>query len=73
MANTVGSEQVIDYSRIQSEDGYTFRPVIDKTIIWDSYNKRLGNHFSMNTVGDYELNKVLDGKRLLVFEKTAVE
>ena len=68
-----GSAQLTDYSRIQSEDGYTFRPVVDNTIIRDSYNKRLGNHFSMNTVGDYELNKVLDGKRLIAFEKAAVE
>ena len=68
-----GSTQVIDCSKIQSEDGYTFRPVIDRTIIRDSYNRRLGNHFSMNTVGDYELDKVLDGKRLIVFEKAVVE
>lgn len=65
-----GSAQLSDYAKIQSEDGYTFRTADDRTILRDSYTKRLGNHFSMNTVGDYELDKVLDGKRLIVFEKT---
>lgn len=67
-----GSAQLIDYAK-QSVDGYTFRTAIDRTILRDSYNERLGNHFSMNTVGDYEMNKVQDGKRLIVFEKIAVE
>lgn len=67
-----GSTQLFDYAK-QSVDDYTFRTAVDRTIIRDSYNKRLGNHFSMNTVGDYEMNTVQDGKRLLVFEKTAVE
>ena len=67
-----GSTQLIDYAK-QNVDGYTFRATIDRTFTRDSYNDQLGNHFSMNTVGDYEMNKVQDGKRLLAFEKTAVE
>lgn len=76
-------KQLIAYSKIQSEDGYAFRTAFSRTILRDSYNKRLGNHFSMNTVGDnhfsmntngdYAMNKVRDGKRLFVFEKTAVK